>query len=143
MSPNRRSIRMDFLSFFFLFRFQNRRAKWRKREKTIGRESPNFTLTPDIESFRHQMSTYLSNALSAVSSSIERRPQSTHYLPYGVEEKLFATLPFNSSTPLNFFYQNQSNLSRSPSLTSSSSSSSSDSSYLNQTIPTELQDKIF
>ena len=51
-------------SSFPLFRFQNRRAKWRKREKALGRESPNFIGPHDLDAFRHQMSTYLSNALT-------------------------------------------------------------------------------
>ena len=130
-----------------MFRFQNRRAKWRKREKALGRESPTFLAPHDIESFRHQMSTYLSNALTA---SIDRPGQilpplppppppptsaatatATHYLPFLManhhpDEKLLTRLPTN------VFYQNHPAISSTinPSSVSPSSNSSSSESYL-------------
>ena len=89
------------------FRFQNRRAKWRKREKALGRESPNFLVPHDLETFRHQMSTYLSTALTGTVPGTNPnvdRPQIAvpppHYLPFlmnHLDEKVLTRLP--TSTP--------------------------------------------
>ncbi|CAF0764120.1 unnamed protein product [Adineta ricciae] len=84
--------------------FQNRRAKWRKREKALGRESPNFMGPHDLEAFRHQMSTYLSNALTGNIPVPNERPQlpvpPPHYLPFlmgHLDEKVLARLPTNAA----------------------------------------------
>lgn len=126
----------------FNFRFQNRRAKWRKREKTLGRESPNFLGSHDIETFRHQMSTYLSNALTTpvnndrVSQLI---PPPTHphphYLPFlmghHIDEKLL-----NQHPHFSLLYQQTPppSLTINPSSVSPSSNSSSSESYLTNSI---------
>jgi len=111
--------------------FQNRRAKWRKREKALGRESPSFLVPHDIESFRHQMSTYLSNALTANVGSNTDRPQvpppPPHYLPFlmgHIDEKLLTRLPSNRHPHFSLLYHNN------PSSVSPSSNSSSSESYL-------------
>ncbi|CAF0778992.1 unnamed protein product [Didymodactylos carnosus] len=74
--------------------FQNRRAKWRKREKAMGRESPNFIGEGSFEAFRRQMSNYLSNALLD--------PTRLHATPYHllnpllmghIDEKVLSRLP--------------------------------------------------
>lgn len=125
------------------FRFQNRRAKWRKREKALGRESPTYLAPHDLESFRHQMSTYLSNALTAsIASSNERSnqilppppppppPTAAHYLPFLManhpDEKLLTRLP------MNVLYHNHKAIPQpmNPSSVSPSSNSSSSESYL-------------
>ncbi|CAF4547724.1 unnamed protein product, partial [Didymodactylos carnosus] len=82
--------------------FQNRRAKWRKREKALGRESPNFVGEGNFEAFRHQMSNYLSNALLD-----QTRLQATPYhllnplLMGHIDEKFLARLPLPN--PLNHY----------------------------------------
>ncbi|CAF1549409.1 unnamed protein product, partial [Adineta steineri] len=92
--------------------FQNRRAKWRKREKALGRESPNFMGPHDLETFRHQMSTYLSNALTGNvvgTNPNNERPQISvpppHYLPFlmgHIDEKVLTRLPTApTATPSN------------------------------------------
>lgn len=97
----------------FYFRFQNRRAKWRKREKALGRESPNFIGAHDLDAFRHQMSTYLSNAAAVAAAagssgtSTERTGLAVpppHYLPFlmgHLDEKVLPRVPVNS-TAANF-----------------------------------------
>jgi hypothetical protein len=127
---------------FFFHRFQNRRAKWRKREKALGRESPSFLVPHDIESFRHQMSTYLSNALTAAvgtnNSNNDRPPQvvppppTQHYLPFlmgHIDDKLLTRQHPHFSL---LYHNNQSNLN--PSSVSPSSNSSSSESYLTNQI---------
>ncbi len=94
---------MDIINQENLFRFQNRRAKWRKREKALGRESPNFMGPHDLETFRHQMSTYLSNALTGnvpgtnPNSDRSQMPvPPPHYLPFligHIDEKVLTRLP--------------------------------------------------
>ncbi|CAF1163574.1 unnamed protein product [Adineta steineri] len=92
--------------------FQNRRAKWRKREKALGRESPNFMGPHDLETFRHQMSTYLSNALTGNvvgTNPNNERPQISvpppHYLPFlmgHIDDKVLTRLPTApTATPSN------------------------------------------
>ncbi|CAF2759857.1 unnamed protein product [Rotaria sp. Silwood2] len=130
--------------------FQNRRAKWRKREKALGRESPSFIAPHDIESFRHQMSTYLSNALTATvganNTNSDRPsqivppppppPPPTHYLPFlmgHIDENLLARLPSNQHPHLNLLYHNNQAIPSSTlnlSSVSPSSNSSSSESYL-------------
>jgi hypothetical protein len=124
-------------------RFQNRRAKWRKREKALGRESPSFIAPHDIESFRHQMSTYLSNALTAAagvtntngnnnSDRLQVPAPPSHYLPYlmgHIDDKLLTRLPPTQHPHFSLLYQNHpiptsstiNTSSASPSSTSSSS----------------------
>jgi len=121
--------------------FQNRRAKWRKREKALGRESPSFIASHDIESFRHQMSTYLSNALTANVGSNNDRPSippppppPPHYLPFlmgHIDEKLLTRLPPNQHPHFSLLYHNQQ---VNPSSVSPSSNSSSSESYLTNQI---------
>ncbi|CAF1903432.1 unnamed protein product [Rotaria magnacalcarata] len=99
--------------------FQNRRAKWRKREKALGRESPKFMGPHDLESFRHQMSTYLSNALTGSvmngtnsnsnnnnnNNNNDRQQISVpppHYLPFlmgRIDEKVLSRLPLTANNP--------------------------------------------
>jgi hypothetical protein len=149
-----------------LIRFQNRRAKWRKREKALGRESPNFMGPHDLETFRHQMSNYLSNALTGtVNGANNDRPQMPvpppHYLPFlmgHIDEKVLTRLP-PTSNHLNYglLYHSHptqpSNInisSASPTSSSSSNSSTPDlheqtSSYLSRfddhrRVKLELQD---
>jgi len=117
--------------------FQNRRAKWRKREKALGRESPSFIAPHDIESFRHQMSTYLSNALTATNdrpSVPPPPPPPPHYLPFlmgHIDEKLLTRLPTNQHPHFSLLYHNQQ---VNPSSVSPSSNSSSSESYLTNQI---------
>ncbi|CAF3297789.1 unnamed protein product [Rotaria socialis] len=133
--------------------FQNRRAKWRKREKALGRDSPSFIAPHDIESFRHQMSAYLSNALTANvganNSNIDRPsqivppppppPPPAHYLPFlmgHMDENLLARLPSNQHPHFNLLYHNNQAISSSnlniSSVSPSSNSSSSESYLTNQ-----------
>ncbi|CAF4176593.1 unnamed protein product [Rotaria magnacalcarata] len=128
--------------------FQNRRAKWRKREKALGRDSPSFIAPHDIESFRHQMSTYLSNALTANvganNSNVDRPsqivpPPAAHYLPFlmgRMDENLLARLPSNQHPHFNLLYHNNQAVSSSnlniSSVSPSSDSSSSESYLTNQ-----------
>ncbi len=136
-------------SITYSFRFQNRRAKWRKREKALGRESPSFLVPHDIESFRHQMSTYLSNALTApVGSSNNDRPSQVvpppppHYLPFlmgHLDEKLLTRLPSTQHPHFSLLYHNHqaipsSSSTMNPSSVSPSSNSSSSESYLTNPI---------
>ncbi|CAF0794276.1 unnamed protein product [Adineta steineri] len=130
--------------------FQNRRAKWRKREKALGRESPSFIAPHDIESFRQQMSSYLSNALAAnvpPNNSTNDRPSQVippppaHYLPFlmgHIDEKLLTRLPSNQHPHFNLLYHNHQPTSSSttlnPSSVSPSSNSSSSESYLTNVI---------
>ena len=126
-------------------RFQNRRAKWRKREKALGRESPSFIAQHDIESFRHQMSRYFSNALTATIGSNNTNgdhpsqvapPAPPHYLPFlmgHIDENFITRLPPNQYPQLNLLYHNYqatSSSSINPSSVSPSSNSSSSESYL-------------
>ncbi|CAF0998348.1 unnamed protein product [Rotaria sp. Silwood1] len=132
--------------------FQNRRAKWRKREKALGRESPKFMGPHDLETFRHQMSTYLSNALTGSvngtnpnnNNNNNDRPQIAipppHYIPFfmgRIDEKVLQRLPATANHPnLDLLYHHHhhhstqsSNInisSASPSSSSSSSCSTSD-----------------
>ncbi|CAF3644377.1 unnamed protein product [Rotaria sp. Silwood1] len=130
--------------------FQNRRAKWRKREKALGRESPSFIAPHDIESFRHQMSTYLSNALTATVTANNTNndrpsqivpppppPPPAHYLPFlmgHIDENLLTRLPSNQHPHhINLLYHNNQVISSSTlnlSSVSPSSNSSSSESYL-------------
>jgi hypothetical protein len=136
----------------FFFRFQNRRAKWRKREKAFGRESPSFLVPHDVESFRHQMSTYLSNALTATVGSNNDRPSQVvppppapppppppHYLPFlmgHLDEKLLTRLPSNQHPHFSLLYNNHQTIPTiiNPSSVSPSSDSSSSESYLTNPI---------
>ncbi|UJR22519.1 hypothetical protein I4U23_025569 [Adineta vaga] len=145
--------------------FQNRRAKWRKREKALGRESPSFIAPHDIESFRQHMSSYLSNALTASvaanNPSNDRPSQGVapplppppHYLPFlmgHIDEKLLTRLPLNQHPHFNLLYQNHPPT-LNPSSVSPSSNSSSSESYLanpndrfdhHRRVKLELQDSI-
>jgi hypothetical protein len=137
-----------FIKFFsFIQRFQNRRAKWRKREKALGRESPSFIAPHDIESFRQQMSTYLSSALTANVGPNSDRPSQVvppppppHYLPFlmgHIDEKLLTRLPPHQHPHFNLLYHNHQGmppLTLNPSSVSPSSNSSSSESYLTNQI---------
>lgn len=136
------------------FRFQNRRAKWRKREKALGRESPNFIGPHDLDAFRHQMSTYLSNALTnsvnASNGNADRAQLPVpppHYLPFlmgHLDDKVLTRLPPNSAVA-NFghlFHQQHPssvpNVNISSASPTSSSSNSSTSDLREQTSPYHL-----
>ena len=100
-----------------------------------------------MESFRHQMSTYLSNALTApIGSNVDRPsqvvpPPPPHYLPFlmgHLDEKLLTRLPSNPHFSL--LYHNHQAIPTSststinPSSVSPSSNSSSSESYLTNPI---------
>ena len=143
----------NFRSTFFV-RFQNRRAKWRKREKALGRESPNYIGPHDLDAFRHQMSTYLSNALTnSVNASNGNSDRAQlpvpppHYLPFlmgHLDDKVLTRLPPNSSVPnfgLLYHQQHPSsvpNVNISSASPTSSSSNSSTSDLREQTSPYHL-----
>lgn len=78
----------------------------------MGRESPNFMGPHDLDAFRHQMSTYLSNALTnsvnGSNNNSDRSPLAVpppHYLPFlmgHLDEKVLTRLPTTPTNNPNF-----------------------------------------